>query len=174
MSNDHGHAVTSAGAGPGSGARSSSRRGEIEQALAERQRRISARVDAVQAYVPTGSGAWSSTLRRLKVRRVLPFLAAAGMFLVVRGLRSRRWTPYEEGLDHVSERLATSIKEHLERGEDASDAVKAALDMHPPILELKQSRGLIGIVAHHFSHSVSSAISRELVHRVAALLDRKR
>jgi len=151
-----------------------SRRDEIEQALAERQKRISERVDAVQSFIPSGTGGISGAVRRLSGRRVLPVVAAAGVFLLVRGLRSRRWTPYEEGLDHVSERLADTITEHIKRGDEPTDAVRLALEKHPPILELRQSRGIIGLLFHQFSQSISTALSKELVHRVTALVDRRR
>jgi len=151
-----------------------SRREELEEELAVRQQRISDRINAVQSYVPTGSGVLGSAFRRLRGRRLLPVVAAVSVFLAVRGLRSRRWTPYEEGLDHVSERLTQRIAEQIKVGEDPSDAVRAALEEHPPILELRQSRGLIGLVVHHFSHSLSSAFSRELVHQAVAWLERKR
>lgn len=150
-----------------------SRRDEIEQALEERQQRISERVDALQAFVPSGTGVVKSAIRRVGGRRILPVVAAAGVFLLVRGLRSRRWTPYDEGLEQVSKQLAENITEQIQRGESPSDAVRSALDTHPPILELKQSRGLLGIISHHFSRSFSSAISKEIVDRIIEIVDRK-
>jgi len=150
-------------------------RAELEARLAKASRRISGRFERLEAHIPSGPTATAKQL--LSNKKVRLGLAAGaglliGLFFVRRSRRSS--SPYDEGLEAISDRLVQSVVDRLRDGASPEEAVSGAVRESPPVLHLRESPGILSEFVSILSKTVSSVVAKEVGKHLLTLLSKVR
>lgn len=150
-------------------------RAELEARLAKASRRIASRFERLEAHIPSGPTATAKKLlsnKRVRLGLLVGAGALVGLLVVRRSRRS--CSPYEDGLDAVSDRLAQSVVDRLRDGASPEEAVSGAVRDAPPVLHLREAPGILSEFVSVLSKTVSSVVAREVGKHLLTLLSKVR
>lgn len=150
-------------------------RAELEARLANASRRIASRFERLESHIPAGPTAKAKQLLSNKRVRI-GLMAGAGMlagWLLVR--RSKRsCSPYADGLEAISDRLAQSVADRLRDGASPEEAVSGAVRDTPPVLHLREAPGILSEFVSVLSKTVSSVVAKEVGKHLLTFLSKVR
>lgn len=151
------------------------RRRQIEAQLADKSRRISDRFDVFESDMWRSPAAVASRLlsgKKVRIGLVVGAGLLTGLWLVTR--KRKTTAPWDEGVDELADRLSKSVSKQVEKGKDVREAVRDAVHRNPPVLHLEEKHGIIKEIVSQLSRVVSTALVKEISHRVSAYVDRSK
>lgn len=136
-------------------------RTQVEERLRDQESKIAGRIESIESSVPVRSLARIGKIGSGKHIKLVAFIGAGtvvGIFIALRK-KTRKPVGLDEGMSRLSSRIADSIRDELDSGEDPDEAVRKALGRTPPILQLQETeRSLFGEAVRQFSR----LLTREL------------
>ncbi len=139
-------------------------REELQARLKEKSQAISGRFDKLESAIPGKNLRVPKALR--SKRNIKLGLAIGAGFLVGYQLlnrsRNRSSSDYGDGLERLADRLGDAIADRLSRSDTPEEAVRDALNDHPPIVELNPEReGVLSSAAKQLLNSGGSVLIAE-------------